>query len=836
MGCLIQPQPGVGDREVWLNCHADLISLSSDQSIPAPKDIYVSKPALFFDGGDQKIPLILTGMDQVVYASQTSRFVPASVKVQLAPQQKVDLEHQPRAGLDPLSWVVDIFPDKAMARSPYNLRGDFDFVFDFQSQENSDLSFRLGPVSTNPNGEAEVFLPINLEPGIYQVQVRSLKSSSENLQADIRLEVRSSIREETLPVVALDLDWMIQVYGWEKACARIKSLLESSDLDFILINNHENPLVYQARKQALADQGILAPLLHVDEYITPVHSSISHHESQVEKLKALRGIHHIPLVGIITDPKVDAGIYQRAGMSLLREAELGYPQVLNRLNQNLSDYEHNLTHLSRDDFYLNQMTDSSWINGNEIVEELLDSDAAKAALFSRIDAAQDHILIRNFIFHSQGDFAQALMEKLKAKASEGVKVVVLVDQASILPYPGPIGMSYLQDGRLGDPDRLTELREAGVHFYFHPALGEGEFEPEARLGGFLGPRLHRKGVLVDGELWDGGFTLTSLHFNQTVSEPTWATRVLQVLSPEFVDQLAIGLPPFKDSGWVLKGPIVDAWLQSFKYDLARYGELTSEEMRGLDLDSMSPSLEIPDGVSLRSITHDRGEDQNCYNTLEFLLEHPQAKRVIISNSFEPSLEMIDLMKRAVDRGVTVEWWLGPLATVQYAQKPLYNFYQKLFLALEAGITVKHHPAQRHDKLYMVEFDEAGTAGYLVTGAHNPEGPSLMDSEALVMASLEEDKVRDYGQAYKQNFYQDDWVMDLNQEFPLPQTGRYPSTVRQEVKARLKQRSYEYAQEVTQGWPRAQPHSGWALTKGVLILMHVLVFEAGIPLFGEWWES
>jgi cardiolipin synthase A/B len=308
-----------------------------------------------------------------------------------------------------------------------------------------------------------------------------------------------------------------------------------------------------------------------------------------------------------------------------------------------------------------------------------DGQEACDALFDMIESARRSIDLCTYIL-GRDSFGDALVSRLCRKASEGVRVRLLLD-----------GLGSIWAARRG----LRRLIKAGgAYTLFLPPL-------RASLKGHTNLRNHRKYVVTDafletGRLWCGGRNFATEYFNGR---------------PD--------LPPWRDLSFDVRGPLVRQVSGLFEHDWAFANRAP-----------MSPEEPIPstdeyvaEGAQLVASGPDQLDD-TVYALLVTAAYRARQHIAFVSPYFVPESALLMAMCLAARRGVAVDLLLPARSNHRLSDLARTRALRSL---TQAGGRVWLAPGMLHAKLAI--FDDV----LALAGSVNLDGRSLFMNYELMMA-------------------------------------------------------------------------------------------------------
>lgn len=296
--------------------------------------------------------------------------------------------------------------------------------------------------------------------------------------------------------------------------------------------------------------------------------------------------------------------------------------------------------------------------GNRI-ELLKNGEAAFAAMFAAIDAAEDYLLLQVYILRDD-DLGRDLKARLVRRARDGLRIFVLYDE---------IGSYGLPRAFIG------ELRAAGaVVRPFGTTQG-----PVNRFQ--LNFRNHRKILVADGRVaFVGGLNFGDEYLGRNAA-----------------------MGPWRDTHLRLGGPVVQAVQLAFVEDWF----WAAHEVPEL---TWNPVAAEPDGQRALALPTGPADPQdNCELFFLEALRSARRRIWIASPYFAPDEQIVSALELARLRGVEVRILLPQKVDHFYVHLASYGYYE---MAEQAGIEIyRYQPGFLHQKVLLVDDDIAsiGTA-------------------------------------------------------------------------------------------------------------------------------
>ncbi|HMO49674.1 MAG TPA: cardiolipin synthase [Kiritimatiellia bacterium] len=310
-----------------------------------------------------------------------------------------------------------------------------------------------------------------------------------------------------------------------------------------------------------------------------------------------------------------------------------------------------------------EVTDHPLLGGNRI-DLLIDGDEAFPRMMAAIESARNHIHLQSFIIGNDV-VGKALMDRLAAKAREGVRVRVLYDRfGSTFAVLGGLFYRYRN---------VPNLHIAG---WSMARLFKKQFPVNLRN--------HRKVLIVDGVTgFTGGINLQAKNI----------TREKQ--------------SPIRDYHVALAGPIVSELQYTFLRD---WYYITDEDPDHLLCAEHFPRLEPQGSAAIRMINGGPATelDEIC-DTLFACLVSAQKQILAVTPYFIPTSDIIRGLRHAALRGVDVRVVVPQKNNHVYAGWAGRAYYDEL---LESGVRVyERRPPFMHAKGLLIDDEVAmiGTA-------------------------------------------------------------------------------------------------------------------------------
>jgi len=296
------------------------------------------------------------------------------------------------------------------------------------------------------------------------------------------------------------------------------------------------------------------------------------------------------------------------------------------------------------------LTGSPILAGNA-VQVLQNGDEFFPAIFADIGKARRSIHLETYVWW-KGEICDRLARALAAKARQGVEVRLTLDAAG---------------SNKGDEELFEKMAKAGAKIsYYHPL----------RLGdiGLLNNRTHRKLAIFDGRV--------AYVFGHGMSEE-WTGHGQDA-------------EHWRDTGVRLEGPIVNAVQAVFAEN---WVEMTAEVLAG---EKYFPRLGAAGPVRAHMTASSPHGGVSQLEMLYKLAIAAAQKRLIIQNPyFIPDDELVDLLARAVQRGVDVRLMIpGPVTDSSIVRHASHRHFATL---LRKGIKIyEYQQTLSHQKVMIVD--------------------------------------------------------------------------------------------------------------------------------------
>ena len=333
--------------------------------------------------------------------------------------------------------------------------------------------------------------------------------------------------------------------------------------------------------------------------------------------------------------------------------------------------------------------------GNKVTL-LEDGPATYAAMLAAIRGAKHHVHMETYIFEADevgAQFADALIRKAKA----GVKVRLVFDSL----------------GSIGTPKEFFQpLVDAGAEVYeFNPVSAEGLL----KRGVGLNRRSHRKLTLVDGRVaFVGGINISSVYS----TGPSSGSRGVGSNAPTAKARDLPQQPPWRDTHVRVEGPVVADFQKGF---LKMWGQL--EKKPPLSDAMLYPALAPQGPHAVRVVEGWVSKGANpLYVTLISAIENAETEVEITMAYFVPHQELLDALKGAAARGVSVKLLLPGHSDHWLVFHAGRSYYTEL---LQAGVKIYERQTRLlHAKTATVD------GVWCTVGSTNLDWRSLVDNDEV----------------------------------------------------------------------------------------------------------
>jgi cardiolipin synthase A/B len=332
------------------------------------------------------------------------------------------------------------------------------------------------------------------------------------------------------------------------------------------------------------------------------------------------------------------------------------------------------------------VSESPLVVGNKVTL-LRDGPATYKAMFAAVRAAKHHINLETYIIEDD-EVGRRLADHLLAARARNVQVNLIYDSVGALGTPRPF---------------FDRLREGGIRVL--------EFNPvnplTAKKGWQINNRDHRKLLVVDGRVaFIGGINISSVY-----SSGSSVRR--QAASNEEPERKL----PWRDTHLQIEGPVVADFQKLFTEAWERQGGSPLSE-RGF-----FPRLAPAGGEIVRAVGSRANEAPNpIYVTLISSINSAETSVHLTNAYFVPDPQLLDALKRAVQRGVDVKLILPSRTDFWAVFHAGRSFYSEL---LEAGVKIyERRDALLHSKTVIVD------GVWSMIGSTNLDWRSFVHNEEL----------------------------------------------------------------------------------------------------------
>lgn len=292
---------------------------------------------------------------------------------------------------------------------------------------------------------------------------------------------------------------------------------------------------------------------------------------------------------------------------------------------------------------------------DEPIEMFTDGNLFLADLLEEIEGAKNSVTMTNYIF-KEGVMTERVIEALRQKAEEGVEVRLLLDAHGASKVPNEI---------------IEALEEAGGRVtYFRPR----SFRTLTRVH----RRSHVRAMVMDGQVaYVGGVAFDDDWLGNGVGETKW-----------------------RDAMFKLRGNMARATQDQFN---ALWRQTDGEILTGEKFyPNQQPTTDNQQKYFV-SMLHAPAPDVSA-NLLDLIwLTITSAKNHIFLATpyLTPPDEIVDALKKAVERGVKVEIIVpGTYTDTKIIQSATRSYYERL---LEAGVKIyEYQPGRFHTKFLTVD--------------------------------------------------------------------------------------------------------------------------------------
>lgn len=295
------------------------------------------------------------------------------------------------------------------------------------------------------------------------------------------------------------------------------------------------------------------------------------------------------------------------------------------------------------------LTNSAALPGNEA--QIYQNGALFPAMIDSINNARETVHLETFVW-TKGELEKQFVEVLNAKASQGIKVRVLLDAIGAMD---------------ADPQALEKLRAGGVDLRLYCRPHWWNFRR-------FNHRTHRKLLIIDGQT---GFTFGHGVADQWLGDGQDENH-------------------WRDTGVCVSGPIVLAMQSVF---LQNWIEETKEIPME---DSCFPEISEKGTVRAHVVASATGEAISSVAVLYTLALACARREIIIQNPyFAPDRNLVDLLAKMVGRGVAVHLMVpGKQTDSPFVRRAGCSLYRPL---LEAGVRLyEFNRTLIHQKIVIVD--------------------------------------------------------------------------------------------------------------------------------------
>jgi len=332
------------------------------------------------------------------------------------------------------------------------------------------------------------------------------------------------------------------------------------------------------------------------------------------------------------------------------------------------------------------VTGTAYLPGNQ-VRIFNNGDEFYPAMLDAIEAAAYSVTMEQYIFWD-GSVGLRFAEALATRARAGIPVKLLVDA---------VGSATIGE------NLLRILEAAGCQLaWFHPI----RWFTLARANN----RTHRKSIIVDGQVaFTGGAGLADQWLGAGGAPMEWRDLMVRTEGPAALAQQA---------------GFAQNWMQT-----------TGEILAGR---AFFPNPEPCGDVAVQTILSSPAGGSGTAGTMYLLALQSAQRYVWIANPyFIPSSAVIDLLSRAVRRGVQIRLMVaGAHSDTWWARQNSVRLYGKL---LRAGVEIYEYlPSMLHHKTMVVDGSWAtvGTTNFDNRSFAFNEETNLCFSDARIIADLE----------------------------------------------------------------------------------------------------
>ena len=307
------------------------------------------------------------------------------------------------------------------------------------------------------------------------------------------------------------------------------------------------------------------------------------------------------------------------------------------------------------------LTGAPILSGNA-VQVLQNGDGFFPLLFEDIAKAKESIHFETYVWW-KGEICDRLAHTLAAKARDGVEVRMTLDATG---------------STQGDDELFEEMEKAGVKIsYYHPI--------RIRDLGLINNRTHRKVAVLDGKVaYVFGHGIAQEWTGNGEDEEHW-----------------------RDTGVRLEGPIVNAVQGTFAEN---WVEMTAEVVAG---DKYFPRLGAAGNVRAHvTATSPNGGVARLELLYKLAIASAQKELLIANPYFIPDQELVDLLGRAVKRGVDVKVMVpGKVTDSSVVRHAGHGQFEQL---LQNGVKIfEYQKTLNHQKIMIIDgiWSQVGSANF-----------------------------------------------------------------------------------------------------------------------------
>ncbi|HKI03330.1 MAG TPA: phospholipase D-like domain-containing protein [Thermoanaerobaculia bacterium] len=307
------------------------------------------------------------------------------------------------------------------------------------------------------------------------------------------------------------------------------------------------------------------------------------------------------------------------------------------------------------------LTGAPILAGNS-AEVLQNGDGFFPPLFDDIAQAKESIHFETYVWW-KGEICDRLAHTLAAKARDGVEVRMTLDATG---------------SNKGDDELFEEMEKAGVKIsYYHPIRIQDI--------GLINNRTHRKVAVIDGKVaYVFGHGMAQEWTGNGQDEEHW-----------------------RDTGVRLEGPIVNAVQGTFAEN---WVEMTAEVVAG---DKYFPRLAAAGDVRAHvTATSPNGGVARLELLYKLAIASAQKELIIANPYFIPDQELVDLLGRAVKRGVDVKVMVpGKVTDSSVVRHAGHAQFEQL---VRRGVKIfEYQKTLNHQKIMIIDgiWSQVGSANF-----------------------------------------------------------------------------------------------------------------------------